>query len=439
MSGWSRPETLPTGESVAWAEARRSTVEFAIRQPGERRAVLRCAVPDGGGLFRGFSPVALKLNGRPIRSVRFGPGFADASVVLPAPFQRPGRNVLELSNPFLMRARQRTETPSGAIACETLRLIAAESDGGIHPMVARNVTPPALVIPASTRVDYFIRVPSGASLAFDQHESGRARLTVSLTTDRLAERTLFDGASTSATRIDLASYATDVARLSFEAVGEGEVRLQEPRIIGQGEAASPGTTAARARTRPNVLLYVIDTLRADHLGCYGYARATSPHIDALAASGIRFEHAVAQASWTTPATASIMTGRYPFAHGATTLGEGIWPDVPTLGELLHGAGYRTAAFVTTGTSPASSASPADSRRTATSEKITSARACISVRTSYIQRSCPGWELKTDDRSSSTSMQPTLTPPICHPKAGPIASAITPLPRHWPSIPICSRR
>ena len=152
---------------------------------------------------------------------------------------------------------------------------------------------------------------------------------------------LFDGPAAGPTRLDLATYATDIAKLSFAALGEGEVRLLEPRILGR-EVASRRTTIARARTKPNVLLYVIDTLRADHLGCYGYSRPTSPHIDALAATGIRFEHAVAQSSWTTPATASILTGRYPFAHGATNLGEGMWPDVPTLAEALHGAGYRTA-------------------------------------------------------------------------------------------------
>src|SRR5262249_16957517 len=77
---------------------------------------------------------------------------------------------------------------------------------------------------------------------------------------------------------------------------------------------------------------------------YGYRRPTSPHIDALAAEGILFAHAVAQASWTTPATASILTGRYPQGHGATSLGESMRPDVPTLAEVLQRQGYPTPAL-----------------------------------------------------------------------------------------------
>src|SRR2546425_1319255 len=71
--------------------------------------------------------------------------------------------------------------------------------------------------------------------------------------------------------------------------------------------------------RPNVLLITIDTLRADRLGCYGYARATSPHIDRLAARGALFERAYTTLPRTTQSIASILTGRYPKSHGARGL------------------------------------------------------------------------------------------------------------------------
>jgi hypothetical protein len=72
--------------------------------------------------------------------------------------------------------------------------------------------------------------------------------------------------------------------------------------------------AASTDGRPNVLLIVIDTLRADHLGVYGYERTTSPALDALAANGLLFERAFSQSSWTKPATASLLTGRCPSQH-----------------------------------------------------------------------------------------------------------------------------
>ena len=67
---------------------------------------------------------------------------------------------------------------------------------------------------------------------------------------------------------------------------------------------------------PNIVLISIDTLRADHLGAYGYARDTSPNIDALARRGVLFEKAFTPAPWTLPAHASMLTGLTPYRHGA---------------------------------------------------------------------------------------------------------------------------
>jgi nicotinamide-nucleotide amidase len=72
--------------------------------------------------------------------------------------------------------------------------------------------------------------------------------------------------------------------------------------------------AAEAPARPNVLVWLVDTLRADHLGCYGYERPTSPHLDALAETGVLFEEAHVHTNWTQPSVASLMTGRYPLPY-----------------------------------------------------------------------------------------------------------------------------
>jgi len=98
-------------------------------------------------------------------------------------------------------------------------------------------------------------------------------------------------------------------------------------------------------SRPNVLLITIDTLRADRLGCYGYARARSPHIDRLAAQGALFERAYTTLPRTTQSIASILTGRYPKSHGARGLFSTLSPANLTLAEILQDQGYDTAAFV----------------------------------------------------------------------------------------------
>jgi len=97
--------------------------------------------------------------------------------------------------------------------------------------------------------------------------------------------------------------------------------------------------------RPNVLLIVLDTARADHLSCYGYSRKTSPYIDTLGAEGIVYEFAYAPACWTLPSHASLFTGLEPLEAGATSETLHLPESNKTIAEMLSKAGYDTAAFV----------------------------------------------------------------------------------------------
>jgi len=94
----------------------------------------------------------------------------------------------------------------------------------------------------------------------------------------------------------------------------------------------------------NLLLITIDTLRADHVGAYGYTRARTPVLDSLA-RGVRFERAFAAAPITLPSHATILTGRYPPGHGARDNGMHMSATVPTLATVLHARGFKTGAFV----------------------------------------------------------------------------------------------
>jgi arylsulfatase A-like enzyme len=98
--------------------------------------------------------------------------------------------------------------------------------------------------------------------------------------------------------------------------------------------------------RPNVLLITIDTLRSDRLGAYGYDRIDTPNIDALAAAGALFEYVVTDTPWTTPSMSSVMTGQYATVHGfKSTNTNRLALENVTLAEILHDAGYTTAAIV----------------------------------------------------------------------------------------------
>lgn len=98
---------------------------------------------------------------------------------------------------------------------------------------------------------------------------------------------------------------------------------------------------------PDIMVIVVDTLRADHLSSYGYTRLTSPNIDNLAQQGTLFESAFSTAPWTAPSHASLLTGRYPYEHRAFWIGRKpayLDDSYPVLPEALQEQGYRTAAF-----------------------------------------------------------------------------------------------
>ena len=106
---------------------------------------------------------------------------------------------------------------------------------------------------------------------------------------------------------------------------------------------APPRVAAPANV-PNVILIGVDTLRADHLGAYGYAAAKTPSIDALAREGIRFADAFSQASWTRPSFATIFTGLYPSSHGAMHKADVLPDRDDTIAEVLAKGGYYTVGF-----------------------------------------------------------------------------------------------
>ncbi|HUS40697.1 MAG TPA: sulfatase, partial [Pirellulales bacterium] len=130
------------------------------------------------------------------------------------------------------------------------------------------------------------------------------------------------------------------------------------------QTSVPGPAAQREH--PTIILITLDTTRADHLGCYGYRRPTSPNIDRLADDALVYDHAIATGTWTLPSHASLFTGKFPTSHGAQWDPNGairlsdaisgevrftmervrtIARDESTLATLLKANGYTTGAVV----------------------------------------------------------------------------------------------
>lgn len=116
---------------------------------------------------------------------------------------------------------------------------------------------------------------------------------------------------------------------------QGGFWLREELAVSRLPQANP--------VAPNIVVIVVDALRADHLSSYGYERQTTPNIDRLASEGILFENAIATSSWTPPSHASLFTGRYVYEHGADL--KPLDYRYPTIAEDIQKLGYRTGAFL----------------------------------------------------------------------------------------------
>ncbi|MDP9263193.1 MAG: sulfatase-like hydrolase/transferase, partial [Acidobacteriota bacterium] len=103
--------------------------------------------------------------------------------------------------------------------------------------------------------------------------------------------------------------------------------------------------AAQTSSAPDIFLITIDTLRADHVGCYGDTSIRTPALDRLCHDGVRFSRAFTPSPITNTSHASILTGLNPSRHGVTDFGVPLAASHRTLAELLKTRGYRTAAFI----------------------------------------------------------------------------------------------
>ena len=137
-------------------------------------------------------------------------------------------------------------------------------------------------------------------------------------------------------RVDLSHLEGRRVELQFSVKGaQGSVSFAHPEIVGQIEEIR----------RPNVLVYVVDCLRADHVGAYGYDRPTTPALDALATDSVVFESSYSCAAWTKPSTGCLFTSLNPTFHGAQAVGDVLSSEHPTLAERFRDHGYATAAWI----------------------------------------------------------------------------------------------
>jgi choline-sulfatase len=350
VSGWSRNE-VQDGMSFVWSQGEASAIEFFLSASRDLQVAIRCAPLPASGPAQ---TMRVEINGHGLGQVVMAPGMREYVIGLPRTALVTGMNRLA----FRYRTVSEPSPDNGhrrlAVQWDALRL---------RP--ARQPEPPrgengALYLPFGTGLVYYLDVPAAGELAVPRMEvrgtaGGHLEVSAQEEGGEAEVHELEPGPQPQAVKLP-GRRAQDVhlVRLDLRAVApasgaDGGLWMKAPAVRAARSASSDRAGADRSRPwtgRPNVIVYLVDALRADRLGCYGGARPTSPAVDAFAKGATRFERAVAQATWTRPSVTSLLTGLGPHAHGVQTLDDRLPDSAVTLPELLRAAGYRTAAFST---------------------------------------------------------------------------------------------
>ena len=379
VAGWSQFEHDDTVErDYVWSVGEESVVEFPLLQRRDLELVFDCRpfnFPEAP-----VQTISIVLNGHEVGKLKLRPWLHSYWIRLASDKLVVGTNQLRLRYGYTRRPSEVRERSSDrrplAVAWYELRFGPGDERGTLVPQVDPEQS--LLFIPFGVQVDYYLVLGPRAELRvadwairgvaaggqldvlFQEEDAEEMLLTTVRAAQRPARVPLADPARVG-TPAEMREARTRLARLRLRALAPGKhpddagVVLFRPSIwsekVPSPPAAAPELAAEPARAadaprQPNVIVYLIDALRADRLGCYGDVPSITPAIDRFAQQAILFENAIAQSSWTKASVASIMTGLWPVAHGANKRNHELSAAALTLPEILRDAGYATAGFIT---------------------------------------------------------------------------------------------
>jgi len=345
-SGWSWDEESG-GMSFAWGLGEGSEAWFFLVEAMPLDLVFRCL--PFRPTTRAGQQVMIELNGTALGSVALPGGISEQRLAIPREAVHAGRNRLRLRYARSEQASER-DPRQLAVGWDWIRLDPL-------PVVGR---PPRideatgdLLLPGHSQAGFFLRLPPGSRLRLQANAGpmagGDERLLILWQVDGEAERQLAVLEPAEGMREIELPHSPEPVRIGFRLLAppEREWRIGDAMILAppstrQIASSPPSTTRGKKRS---VILYLVDTLRADALGAYGQQRPLTPHLDRLAREALFFEQARAQTSWTKPAVASILTGLEPLQHGVNSALTGLDDPAVTLAEQLTAAGFHCAAFV----------------------------------------------------------------------------------------------
>jgi len=344
--GWSMPEHPRPDQSFVWAMGAASEVKFFLSAP--RR--LELGLVGRPFVFPGcpVQEVEVALNGSVVGRVEVPKKKQRLRLSLPVEATRAGTNRLRLSYAYHQRPSDVVgsgDVRSLAVAWESIDLVGCRADLPPHREPDEQGV---VVLPPSTAVSVALAPGGPRRLMIDELRGRDGEVCATWETDGDEIQSLGCWpAEGSPVAQRLPAHRREPARLKLVASdATADLRLVGARVVGRSDPqprrAGPDRVAVRTDT--NVVLYVVDTLRADRLGCYGYNRSTSPRLDRLAEHGIVFDNVVAESSWTKPTVTSLLSGLGGLEHGVVDRNHKVVDGLPWLAAMLGDAGYRTAAF-----------------------------------------------------------------------------------------------
>jgi arylsulfatase A-like enzyme len=378
--GWANPE----GKHI-WGVGRKSTIRIMNLSASEKTLELDCTPFVYPNMKT--QEIAVFLNGEhvgetPLENTRKKYLFPLASSLL-----REGENILEFryaysTIPEAVRPKSNDKRELAvSFASITLRSSSSKRPGQAEHASIEDKNGGNRIVeqPADSFLDYYLEIPPDAVLKVGVGNFPEARgmtYNVFLAEDGSNENHLFSKTITKGNRflnrwfeisIPLSEGDRRIARLRFEVssggpkAAGGKGYWLEPRIIAEpvkplekegpirphNDYGKPISENGAIKAGPtDIIIYVVDALRADHLGCYGYHRETSPNIDRFSHDSLLFERFLAETSWTRPSTASLLSGFHQRVHGVLDMPDALRESVPLVSEIFQGHGYTTAFFST---------------------------------------------------------------------------------------------
>ena len=377
IGGWSPEKKDRDGTTYSETYLKAASVVFNNYTLSDKTLKIRCKTSEGSATYQVFLPL---INGKKLRWQKVDPKYQEFTFRIPQEFLRMGLNWMYLS----FRAPGKDEAPKkNGIAFDYMTLASKGSleDPRKLPKSAlrfdqiypeKEDTSWFVLAPSDSRMNFYLKIPpnnpqleveygmldsSGGTTAVKfsvlmETEDGKRKV---LHSSELSSRFSLLPTPSGSYKDSLKKFSNQIVRLSLEAspvAGKSfPSQIVWRKISVAGAENMPQISRYKPKPgapKPNVIIYLVDALRADHLEPYGYSKKTSPRLMEFTRDAVLFENAYAVTSWTRASVAAIQTGLYPTSHLVEDRSDTLPDFLPSIASELDKAGYTSHAFVTNG-------------------------------------------------------------------------------------------